>query len=336
MLSRIANNLFWMGRYLERAEHLAQYIKIQYVSSLDAPLAYSKELALESILHLTGSTESYHSQYDKLTDMNVLFHTTFADENPSSIKNSIKMARENARGGRDELASEAWEVINRLYHYTCNFPGKDFPDEKRYDFYQYISDNTYIIKGTLRGTHLVNVVLAMINIGLHLERAIQVCHILSSKLRDIEQTTLSETMTQTMGTMTQTLTRSLKSTEEASALENYHCGNMLKSAGGFDMSRKFYKSLPNKRNSIEFLALNPSFTRSISYNLERICRNLEIINDSQRTPPGSAKFLSGKLNARLRYMTIEEMEGREEEALNDILQLLYQFGNQFDKEYLGF
>ncbi|MBC8112726.1 MAG: alpha-E domain-containing protein, partial [Verrucomicrobia bacterium] len=147
MLSRIASNLFWMGRYLERAEHLSQYIKIQYLSSLDAPLSYNKETALDSILYMSGNQEDYHLCHEQIDDDDVLFYTTFDERNTLSLKNCIRMARENARGGRDELASEAWQAINRLYHYTNNFSASNFSQEKRYDFYQSISDNTYIIKG---------------------------------------------------------------------------------------------------------------------------------------------------------------------------------------------
>jgi uncharacterized alpha-E superfamily protein len=318
MLSRIANNLFWMGRYLERAEHLAQYIKIQYLSSLDAPLAYNKEQALDSILYMNGGKTEYDELYEKLDDDEVLFYTTFDERNQLSIKNCIRMARENARGGRDELASEAWEAINRLYHYTNNFRASHFPQEKRYEFYQSISDNTYIIKGTLRTTHLVNPVLAMINVGLHIERSVQICHIILAKLRDIQQTVLETDQ------------------ESVSLLENYHAGNMLRSAGGFDMSRKYYKTLPNKHNAIEFLVLNKSFPRSISYNLERIERNMEVINDSKKFSKDSARFKVGRLNAHLRYMTIEEIEQKEIIFLNELTQALYDIGQKFDEEYLNF
>src|SRR5215217_2807651 len=103
MLSRIGNSLFWMGRYIERAEHVARYTKVHYVSSLDAPLALNKENTLESILDLMGQQADYYQKYGQLTDDDVLCFITIDDNNPSSIVSTVNLIRENARGTRDSI-----------------------------------------------------------------------------------------------------------------------------------------------------------------------------------------------------------------------------------------
>src|SRR5215217_7356188 len=98
MLARIGNSLFWMGRYIERSEHLARYTKVQYASSMDSPLAPGKEFILESILNMGGMYQNYLQQYPELTEDEVIHYVTIADHNSFSVQSNIGLLRENARG----------------------------------------------------------------------------------------------------------------------------------------------------------------------------------------------------------------------------------------------
>src|SRR6478609_7316508 len=113
MLSRIANSLLWMGRYLERAQHTSRYITVHYFGSLDAPVVSRKEFVIDSICDMTGVEHELHGD---LEDNTIIYKIMMDELNPVSIKSCIINARENARGARDVLSSELWEAINKFYH----------------------------------------------------------------------------------------------------------------------------------------------------------------------------------------------------------------------------
>ena len=115
MLARVANNLFWMGRYLERTEHIARFINVNYFSSLDAPneVSQSRQFVLKSILYMVNDTVI--DSDDELNEQEVLFDVALNPENEFSILNCFKYARENASSARDLLSMELFRSINELY-----------------------------------------------------------------------------------------------------------------------------------------------------------------------------------------------------------------------------
>src|SRR6478609_4773534 len=143
MLSRIANSLFWMGRYLERVEHVARFAKVQHLSSLDAPTSLNKERVLISMLEMAGLPDNYCS----LTDQEVLFHISLADSNSFSLLSQLNYARENARGARDTISSELWEAINTYSHKLQELSLKPFEPELFVEAVDIIIANSAIIKG---------------------------------------------------------------------------------------------------------------------------------------------------------------------------------------------
>ena len=187
MLSRIGNSLFWMGRYLERAEHIARYTKVHYVSSLDAPLALEKDLMLESVLNMAGVKALYYQKYPHLTDDDVLHFITLDESNAASILANINWIRENARGTRDCISMEVWEAINRFYHAMNNYNLEKLHQRGVFKFSREVEENSSVIKGYIANTLIRNEVWMLISLGIHLERAIQIINILLTKLQDIEK-----------------------------------------------------------------------------------------------------------------------------------------------------
>ena len=132
MLARVANNLFWMGRYIERSEHVARYLNVNYFSSLDAPneLSQSRQFVLRSLLFMAS---------DPVTDPNieldegqVLFDIALNKEKPDSIINYLQYARENANSARDLISTELYESLNKFYHYTLNYSPEKFMIQKTF------------------------------------------------------------------------------------------------------------------------------------------------------------------------------------------------------------
>lgn len=315
MLSRIANSLFWMGRYLERAEHTARYAKVHYYSSLDAPLSQKKEFVLESILNMTGLFDQYKRNRETLIDDEVVNLICIDESNPLSIKNALNNARENARGARDCISSELWESINKFYHMVNAFTKDDLLREGIYNFSDRVMENCSIVNSKIDNTLLHNEVWSLIHLGIHIERASQIARILIAKVYDI-----AKAENQKLG----------------KAAENYQCIMLLKSAEAFDMSRTYYKSSPNLKDTIEFLILNGDFPRSICYNLSEISKCLHKISTSKLDERDSLEFYVGKIQSAYSYLTVEEIEDDVLIFLRDTLSKIYTIGEMLEKKYLTY
>jgi uncharacterized alpha-E superfamily protein len=311
MLSRIANNAFWTGRYFERAEHISRFCKVQAISSVDAPIAIDKDAALVSILNFIGITEAYFKKYPALTNHEFFQFVGYEPNNPFSIKNIIFYARENTRSMRNLIPSEVWEATNKFYHSLDDFRDAD----RVYDFYQHIIDNIYIVKGVINNTLIRDELYCLFNIGMYLERALQVIRILLAKLYDVEAMPLDKL---------------------GSPLENYHWTNLLRSAGGFDMGRKIYKSTFRRNNAIEMILLNRDFPKSVLYSLMLLNRNFArfgVSRDNKSNP--SAGYLAEKIEASLRYLRIEDIAGKEVKFLQSLLEDINKISVSFEKTYLS-
>ena len=113
MLSRVANAVYWMNRYIERAENYARFMDVNFNLSLDLPPNIPEQW--QPLVITTGDWALFESLYNKPDKNNVIHFLAFSEENPSSIYNCVLQARENARTIRPEITKEVWEQTNYLY-----------------------------------------------------------------------------------------------------------------------------------------------------------------------------------------------------------------------------
>jgi uncharacterized alpha-E superfamily protein len=303
-----------MGRYFERSEHYARYCKVQFNSSLDAPVALDKHRMLNSMLLMSDSFQAYHEKYNRLADNSVFKFIALDQENPYSIQAMVGLARENSRSVRNLLVSEVWEASNKFYRSLDSYQGDRYKAERAYDFYQHVIDNVYIIKGIIGNTLLRDDMAALIYLGMYMERAIQISRIILAKLDDI-----SALPPERLGT----------------PLENFHWTNLLRSCGGFDTSRRIYRSVMNRQKSLEFLLLNRSFPKSIAFSTQEANVCFEILNLPSDKKNDSPVFKMGKIVSALNYLEYREIEGKETVYFTELLGKIYQITQQFEREYLG-
>ena len=242
MLARVANNLFWMGRYIERSVHVARYLNVNYFSSLDAPneLSQSRQFVLRSMLFMAS---------DPVTDPNiqldegqVLFDIALNKDKPDSIINYLQYARENANSARDLISTELYESLNKFYHYTLNYPPEKFMKSGLYEFTVHVAESTSILRAKVRGTLLHDDVYSIIMLGINIERATQIIRIINAKYNDAN----------------------LAGGSYGDQLKNsYEWTTLLKCAESYDMMRRYYKKAPRSLTTLEFLILNPNCPRSI-------------------------------------------------------------------------
>ncbi|MCM8541081.1 MAG: alpha-E domain-containing protein [Lentisphaeraceae bacterium] len=309
MLSRIANNLFWMGCYIERVEHYARFTKVNYFAALDAPANISNKFSINSLLRMNGVVGKKSTSVEK-----VLNQIGFDKENQNSIINCVTAVRENARSARDILSTELWETINRYYHFTLNYDSDAFSKTNLFDFSQKIIEQTSIIKGRIDSTLIHNDAWLVISLGIFVERSSQILRIISTKLEDLKK---------------------IKNDDNSLAIKYHQIETMLRSLESFDMSRKHYRQAPDLENSLEFLLLNPKFPRSILSCSRKIKKLIVELEGLERFPQDSAGFKAGKLVAELNFLTIEEiMEDKEDYILN-LQNRISDINNNIIRDYLS-
>jgi uncharacterized alpha-E superfamily protein len=278
-------------------------------------LASKHEFIFESILTMLGLDEEYKKnsknyQEEKINNLIALDETNYV-----SIKSSVIFARENARGARDSISSELWGAINKFYHFVNGFTHKDMAKEGIYYFTDKVMENCSIVTGYIDNTLLHDETWSLIRLGMHLERASQTTRVMYSKVKDIQK---------------------IEKQKLGKSIESYHCVTMLKSVEAFDMSRIYYRAVPNVHDALEFLLLNKDFPKSISYNLRHIHQNVQKISTLKNPEPGTLEFEIGKLHAAFNYMTIEEIEEDTLGFLENTLTQIYEMGAEIEKKYMSF
>lgn len=301
-----------MGRYLERTEHFARYIFVKYDSILDAPLIRKNKAILAGISKMVADEDvkvDFESPIDYIIDR------ITNKEHPSSINYLIGMARENARGARDNLSSEVWEAINKFYHYVHDYKPDNVEHEIIHTYTSIIINNTTIIRSLVNKTLLHNDVWGVVTLGIYLERAIQVTRILRAGIFEINA-----------------LDEELK----GGPVEFYQWTTLLKSAQALDMNRKLYQETPNEHNSLEFLILNKLFPNSVSFCLEQLETSLSLIDPKLNYNEKTSGFEIGKMRSRFRFLTIDDVCENVPVFLENTLNSLYNIGTQIEKEYLRY
>lgn len=314
MLARVANNLFWMGRYIERAEHVARYMNVNYFASLDAPneLSQSRQFVLQSLLFMA---DDFSRNENELNEEEVLYDIALNPDKAFSIINYVKLARENANSARDLISTELYEAINKFYHFVLNYPVDQFQKRGLYDFTVQVTENVSILRGKIRGTLLHDEVYAIIMLGVNLERATQVIRIINSKYKDavLAQGSYGDTLK-----------------------NSYEWITLLKCAESHDMMRRFYRQTPTSFTTLEFLILNPDCPRSVMNSLNQVCTHIMTLTHEKHPKKNSSAFLIGKVRAKYEYKIIEEIEIDLESFIQNILDDLNNIAIKLEKEYFHY
>ena len=308
MLSRVADNLFWLGRYLERSEHLARYLSVQYFSSIDVPYQQQRERALLSILDMIGMQPNSESPLEE----EVLVAVALDEKNPVSILSSAYYGRENARSVRDSISTEVWEAINNYYLFVSGYPVDVYKTKGLYDFTSNVINHCSIVRGKIQYTLMHDVAWRFIQIGMHLERAAQTIRILISKITDIQ---------------------TLSNFKLGEPLELQQWNILLDCLEAKDMCRKYYNALPNRLNTLEFLLLNPEFPRSVSFNLTNAHVQLEKVSQRKEFSKTSLEFKVGKDINHFRYLEIEDVNDNVIPFLEETLQKIHVICDLIIDEY---
>ncbi|WP_198807288.1 alpha-E domain-containing protein [Leptolyngbya sp. BL0902] len=282
MLSRVADSIYWMNRYVERAENVARFVDVNLNLLLDAPLGMEQQW--DPIVITTGDQETFRQRYGEATAENILKFLTFDREYPNSIISCLRSARENARSVREVISSEMWEQVNDFY-LMVNEAADGGQLSELHHFFPQVKMASHLFAGVMDATMTHNEGWHFGQLGRLLERADKTARIL-----DVKYYILLPAVT-----------------DVGSPLDDLQWIALLKSASAYEMYRKRqYRITP--RGVTEFLILNREFPRSILFCLLQAERSLHEISGAA---PGTWRTDSdralGRLRSELDYLTIDEI-----------------------------
>ena len=169
MLSRVAESLYWIGRYVERAEDGARLLDVQYHALLDAEVADHGE-SWQRVVALLGDEAAYREHYDAYTAQDVAEWVLWHDGNPSAVSGCITIARENARSVREQISGEMWEAINGLF-LLVGRTNRRAAVRGPHGFFEELRNGAHRFQGSADATMTHGEPYEFLQLGLHLERA---------------------------------------------------------------------------------------------------------------------------------------------------------------------
>lgn len=283
MLSRVANSIYWMTRYLERTENVARFIEVNINMMLDLKIEENEQW--KPLVVTTGDDELFFSKYEKATKENVIDFLTFDRSNPNSIISSLKSARENARSIREIISSEMWEQINKFYNKVKDAEKNGIPPDFINEFYSMIKNENHLFIGITDSTMHHDEGWHFGKLGRHLERADK-----TSRILDVKYFILLD-----------------KPEDVGTPIDNIQWAALLTSASALEMYRKKFRQISPDRIA-EFLILDRNFPRAVRYCIINAEQALQSITGSfSGTFQNEAERKMGILRAQLDYADIDEI-----------------------------
>lgn len=283
MLSRVANSIYWMSRYIERVENISRYVDVNLHLLLDLPEVFSGQW--EALVHISGDRKDFESRYKTADDDSVIQFLTFDELNPNSIVSCVSSARENARSVREIISSETWEAINEFYLSLNAASAKKRALRDPHEFFRGVRKSCHLIGGAMSETMSRGEAWHFSRVGGALERADKTTRILDIKyfllLPEVDY----------IGT----------------PIDDLHWNAVLRSASAFEMYRKMYGKV-SADSIVEFLVLNSEFPRSVRFCLFDADRSLHAITGTpERSFTNLAEKSIGQLVAELDYTDHESL-----------------------------
>ena len=283
MLSRVADSIFWMSRYVERADNVARFIDVNLNLSLDlGPNLCHQWLPL---VYTTGDQEDFHKRYEIANQSNVIQFLTFDEENPNSILSCFRSARESARTIREMISSQMWEELNKCY--LAVRTAQSSPDVllSPFDFFNQIKRSIYLLEGVTISTMSHGEAWHFSRLGKLVERADK-----TSRILDVKYFLLLPSPS-----------------DVGTPLDTTQWAALLKSASALEMYRKTQGRIIPTRVA-EFLILDRDFPRTIRFCVIRAEQSLlAITGGTSGTFRNTAEQRLGRLRAELDYAHIDEV-----------------------------
>jgi uncharacterized alpha-E superfamily protein len=314
MLSRVANSLYWLSRYVERADNTARLVDVNLQLLLDVRRMDDQTLAglWIPIVQSTGDEALFRARYPAATGADATQFLVFDPANPNSILSSVNQARENARMVRDQLTAEFWEELNRLYLLLNSRGARQVWDHSPHELCRDVKNSSLLLNGLANATVVRNEGWSFLQAGCFIERADMTSRILDVRHSSVPERGAPPPVSQ----------------EDALAWSA-----VLRSCSAWDAYKARHGAEVQPAPIAEFLLLSDNFPRSVRFCVRALDTALRRISGT----PGDrftneAEKLTGRLHAELSFSSADDIFGaglhtyvdRLQARLNDIGQALFQ------------
>lgn len=309
MLSRVAESLYWMSRYLERAEDMARIIAVNFQASLDAP-HLSEAFMWEPLITITGDHKLYKTAFDEFNATTVTHFLMAHPDNPNAIIACIERARENARGVREQISREMWEQLNRLYFLVREYDVQSVT-RNPYEFFSQVRNGSHLFQGVTDATMSHGEGWYFMQAGKYMERGDKTTRILDVKYSALQASDVAE----------------------GSPIGQLQWIALLKSCSAFEPFRRVHPQLVAWRVA-DFLLLDPEFPRSVLFCLMQTRSALGRITDTgNRGGANAAERAIGRLCAEMEYLDIRDALVNFHSYLDELQRKMNSVGEAISQTY---
>ncbi len=310
MLGRTADHLYWMARYIERAENVARILDVTYSMSL-LPSEADNELALwTDALRISGSESLFEEIYGDVTANHVIRFLTMDKDNPSSIYSALRSARENARSVKVAMTSETWENMNALWLEFRQYLKQDLTRTGLSEFCEWVRSRSHLFRGVCFGTMLRDEAFSFVRLGTFVERADNTARLLGAKYLAFDESTKAD-----------------------AAIDYYEWSAVLRSVSAFQAYQKIYSNAIDPLKVSELLVLRDDMPRSLHACYDEI---MPIIEQVSGTRQNEARRLSGELHAKLHFSRmVDILKDGLYEFLDDFISANAEVGSEIHRSFIS-
>lgn len=287
MLSRIADSLYWMNRYVERTDGLLRVLYVHYILSLDKDV--NRDISWKPVLDLFSIPVNGSFNIDENNTALVLEHMMIDPANPNSLKVMVNKARENAKGVQDHITKEVWEQVNGMYH-QINQPwlAAKLYSYQGLEVIEQLQKHCVLYTGTTDITMSRGTGWQFMNLGKYIERCIHTIALTEKHMHLMEEKSAGDKTNDIL-----------------------QWRYLLLCLSGYELHLKTYSSTHHQNNVLHQVILNDHFTRSILYSLSHIDYCLSKITAQQADEQTNALLRSfGRLYSRVKYMELQFMDNK--------------------------
>ncbi len=309
MLSRTADHLYWMSRYIERAESLARLVDAHYRMSL---LPHSGDTLAESLqatmtaLHIT---DAYAAKHEKIEPRAVFEFVSLDRDYSGSILSCLRAARENARAVRGSLTSELWVTLNSTWLDARVLAVRSSPNVDIGQFVEWVKERSHLTRGVTIGTMLRDEAFHFTRIGTFLERADSTARILTAHQIDLEP-----------------------GADASSVPDPYQWSVLLRALSAFEVYRRVYRDVITPFKVAQLLILRDDMPRSLLRCCKEVYSNLKSVANEQSA---ETERRAGEMHALLHFTRMEEITAQGvPQFLESFLARLRDLGDRVAHDFL--
>lgn len=310
MLSRVADSLYWMSRYMERTDGILRMLKVNHYSSQDDIESFTWRPVLKIFSNLEDSKIAGMERNGR----KVLQYMVMDRDNPNSVLNMVTKSRENARSVQDNITKELWQALNEFYHIVRN--GRlefSLQSEDPVTVLDSLVRQCMVYYGVADSTMFRGEGLGFMNMGKYLERAIQSTDILDVRFSDL-------------------------SYDLEKSTDTTYWKYLLLSVSGYALYLKRYRSGFEAKNVIDQVLFNVDFPRSVLYSLNQLHRYFGRLKDEQ-SAEGNARveFIIGKVRSKVQYSDVQSVSRTGlHNYLKEINADFYEIGSALNQSYFAY